>query len=140
MDAILSELVRQRAAHCCEYCRLPQPLSSIPFEIDHIISRKHHGTSAPENLALSYFYCNSYKGPNIAGRDPESGALVLLYHPRSDVWDEHFQWDGPALTGRTPIGRTTIDVLGINAPDCVLLRASLIREGLFPPPKPIPTS
>jgi hypothetical protein len=40
MDASLIELVRGRAAQCCEYCRLPQTLSSIPFEIDHIVSRK----------------------------------------------------------------------------------------------------
>jgi 5-methylcytosine-specific restriction endonuclease McrA len=73
MDASLIALIRDRAARCCEYCRLPQVLSSIPFEIDHIISRKHRGESTPENLALSCFYCNSYKGPNIAGKNISNG-------------------------------------------------------------------
>jgi hypothetical protein len=136
MDAALIELVRDRAAQCCEYCQLPQTLSSIPFEIDHIVSRKHRGPSTPENLAFSCFYCNSYKGPNIAGIDPESGQLSRLYHPRSDRWGEHLRWSGATLTGLTPIGRTTVEVLGINSPDCVRLRASLIRERLFPPRLP----
>jgi hypothetical protein len=30
--------VRQRAAGRCEYCRLPQKATHIPFEIDHIIN------------------------------------------------------------------------------------------------------
>jgi HNH endonuclease len=139
MDAILAELVRKRAAHCCEYCRLPQSVSSIPFEIDHVIARKHNGNTVPGNLAYSCFYCNSRKGPNIAGLDPDTGELSPLYHPRLDRWDEHFRWDGPLLVGRTPLGRSTIAVLGINEPDCVLLRASLIREGVFPPSGSDPT-
>ena len=40
----------------CEYCQLPQASPSIPFEIDHIIARKHGGTTVAENLALSCFY------------------------------------------------------------------------------------
>jgi hypothetical protein len=136
MDAALVELIYRRASHCCEYCRLPQTLSSVPFEIDHVVSKKHHGASILENLALSCFYCNSFKGPNIAGIDLESGQLSRLYHPRSDHWDEHFKWNGALLFGLTPVGRTTIDVLGINSPDCVRLRASLIREGVFPPSRP----
>ncbi len=136
MDAALIEVVRERAARCCDYCHLSQTLSSIPFEIDPIVSRKHRGASTPENLAFSRFYCNSHKGPNIAGIDPESGPLSRLYHPRSDSWGEHFRWSGATLAGLTPIGRTTIEVLGINSPDCVRLRMSLIREGLFPPSQP----
>jgi hypothetical protein len=36
------------------------------------------------------------------------------------------------LTGRTAIGRTTIDVLVMNAPERVELRRLLMRAGLFP--------
>jgi hypothetical protein len=138
MDTLLAEHVRERAARCCEYCHLPQSVSSIPFEVDHIVARKHNGLTISENLALSCFYCNSHKGPNIAGMDPDTWQLSRLYHPRSDRWDEHFRWEGPTLVGVSPIGRTTIGVLGINEPDCVLLRTSLIREGVFPPPAPRP--
>ncbi|XXY49893.1 HNH endonuclease signature motif containing protein [Sorangium sp. So ce269] len=132
MDTSLVALVAQRANAVCEYCQLPQPLSSIPFEIDHIIAQKHGGVTVPENLGFACFYCNSYKGPNIAGIDPESGRIVRLYHPRKDRWSKHFRWDGPLLVGISAIGRATIAVLAINHPDAVALRASLIEEGVFP--------
>jgi hypothetical protein len=48
-------------------------------------------------LALSCFYCNSAKGANIAGRDPETGQLTRLYHPRVDAWHEHFSWSAETL-------------------------------------------
>ncbi|MGK3962906.1 HNH endonuclease [Sorangium sp. So ce118] len=132
MDTSLVALVTQRANAVCEYCQLPQSLSSIPFEIDHIIAQKHGGVTVPENLGFACFYCNSYKGPNIAGIDPESGRIVRLYNPRKDRWSKHFRWDGPLLVGISAIGRATIAVLAINHPDAVALRASLIEEGVFP--------
>jgi hypothetical protein len=133
MDQATLALVWQRASASCEYCQLPQSLSSIPFEIDHIIAQKHGGATELANLALSCFYCNSYKGPNIAGLDPESKRIIRLYHPRKDTWTKHFQWDGPVLWGRTAVGRATIIVLAINHPDAIAVRQALIEEGSFPP-------
>ena len=64
-----------------------------------------------ENLAWACIDCNSYKGSNIAGIDPDSKAeVVRLFHPRQDRWEEHFEWDDARLVGRTPIARATIDV------------------------------
>jgi hypothetical protein len=68
--------------------------------------------------------------------DPETKVLTRLFHPRDDQWDDHFAWNGPVLTGRTAIGRTTIDVLFMNAPERVELRMLLMRAGLFPPITP----
>jgi len=112
---------------------MPQQYDTLTFQIDHIIARKHHGTGDPENLALACFACNNHKGPNIAGIDPATNEVVLLFHPRRDSWDDHFEWHGAMLVGRTPIGRATIDVLGINLPYRVQLRQMLILEGVFPP-------
>jgi 5-methylcytosine-specific restriction endonuclease McrA len=61
MDVALTRLVWQRAKHCCEYCQLSQQFDDRPFEIDHIISRKHQGAGVAGNLALSCFRCNSFK-------------------------------------------------------------------------------
>ena len=116
-----------------EYCQLPQSLSSIPFEIDHIIARKHNGPTDEANLALSCFYCNSYKGPNIAGIDPATGQITRLYNPRNDLWRIHFDWNGPILFGLTDVGRATITVLAINHSDAVAFRKALIEEGISPP-------
>jgi len=52
----LIALVRQRARECCEYCHLPQAHSAIPFELDHIIAKKHQGPTTEENLALACFF------------------------------------------------------------------------------------
>ncbi len=81
MEQALTTLVWQRAHAACEYCRLPQSLSPIPFEIDHIIAQKHGGATDATNLALACFYCNSFKGPNIAGIDPVSRRIARLYKP-----------------------------------------------------------
>ena len=107
-------------------------MSPLTHQVDHIIARKHQGETVAANLALACFFCNSYKGPNIAGVDPESGRIVRLYHPRKDRWARHFAWDGPWLRGQGRIGRTTIAVLEMNRPEFVAWREVLIREGSFP--------
>jgi hypothetical protein len=128
--------VRRRAHERCEYCQLPQAHSAVPFEIDHVIARKHGGTTTDDNLALACFYCNSAKGPNIAGLDPISGQLAPLFNPRRQSWVRHFRWDGPRLVGRTRTGRATIAVLAVNDPAFVLLRQELIAAGQFLPAEP----
>ena len=127
MDEALRQLVRQRAADRCEYCQLPAEYTDAPFQVDHVIAEKHHGPTVEENLAWSCFYCNSFKGPNISGRDERTGAIVRLFHPRSDVWTEHFQWAGPVLIALTDVGRATIDVLRINDPDALEFRRLLLE-------------
>lgn len=42
------------------------------------------------------------------------------------------EWDGAALRAKTAIGRATIEVLAINAPDAIAVREALIEEGVFP--------
>lgn len=133
MGLHVRQVVWERANSICEYCRMPSSLHPIPFEIDHIIALKHGGATQLDNLALSCFPCNTYKGPNIAGLDPQTDEVMRLFHPRKDRWEEHFTWEGPRLHGLTPTGRATIEVLEINHPDHVALRIALMREGLFPP-------
>jgi hypothetical protein len=57
-------------------------LDYLPFQVDHSIARKHGGRASENNLALACFYCNSFKGPNIAGLDPDTGEVVRLFHRR----------------------------------------------------------
>ncbi len=132
----LERLVRRRALGCCEYCGLPEQYSSAPFQMDHIIAEQHSGPTVPSNLALACYACNHHKGPNLGGVDPRTGAKTWLFHPRRHKWSRHFAWDGAVLKGRTPIGRTTIAVLAINAPHRIAQRAALLAEGVFLKPKP----
>jgi HNH endonuclease len=127
----LFQLVWDRANSICEYCLLPQKFSHLTFEVDHIIAASHGGATLAHNLALTCFYCNRYKGPNIAGIDPVSRKLLPLFHPRRHKWKRHFRYDGPMLFGLTRIGRATIAVLHINDPDAVALREALIDSGAW---------
>jgi hypothetical protein len=129
------EIVRQvwqRARLCCEYCHLPASAVLAPFQIDHIIARQHGGSNDPDNLALCCIHCNRYKGPNVAGIDPNTSELVPLFHPRRDVWTEHFQWSGAELRALTASARATLQVLFMNDPEVVDLRCELMQEGVFP--------
>jgi hypothetical protein len=110
---------------------MPSEHDPLPFQVDHIIAEQHGGETVLVNLAWSCLHCNKHKGPNIAGLDPVSGQLVLLYHPRRQRWERHFAWDGPILVGRTRVGRATIRVLAINDPDFVALRAELMDEKTY---------
>ena len=133
MNVRLERLVWRRAQRACEYCQLPKEYDELPFQIDHILARKHGGLTTAQNLALACFPCNNHKGPNIAGRDPLTERIVPLFHPRRHRWRQHFLWDGPFLEARTAIGRATIAVLEINLPHRVNLRQALIEENVFPP-------
>jgi hypothetical protein len=130
--ASIRETVWQRALGRCEYCQMPQSLTLLPHELDHIIAQQHHGATELENLALACARCNAFKGPNLTGIDPRTGLIVRLFHPRRDLWHEHFHWQGSVLEGLTDIARATIDVLAINEPERVLHRKLLIISGESP--------
>jgi hypothetical protein len=133
MDAALIRMIWGRARRCCEYCLMPQECDDTPFEIDHIIARKHRGPTVASNLALSCYHCNAFKGSDIGSRDRQTRALTPLLNPRRHKWEKHFRWQNGVLLGRTAIGRVTVILLNINDPFRVELRAMLIEEGKFPP-------
>lgn len=92
------------------------------LQIEHVIPKKHGGADDEENLALACVDCNLHKGANLTGIDPDTGIVTELFHPRRDVWDEHFQWDGVFITGVTPAGRTTVRVLELNKSERIDVR------------------
>lgn len=105
-------------------------MAELRFQVDHVVAEKHRGPTSLDNLSWACYRCNSHKGPNLAGIDDRTGAMERLFNPRTDIWNDHFRWAGPKLCGKTPQGRTTINVLCINRPDTLLLRRSLIAEGI----------
>ncbi len=134
MDSKTQNAVRLRAAGACECCRTPMFYFRERFSFDHIIARQHGGQSTLENLAFCCMRCNRHKGSNLAGCDPTTGDIVLLFNPRIDVWSEHFEWQTAILAGRTPRGRATVSTLNMNAFARIASREELRKEGLFPPP------
>jgi hypothetical protein len=67
--------------------------------------------------------------------------MTALFNPRTDQWDEHFSPEffgspplGIAIRGLTPVGRTTVQVLGLNDEMRQSLRYELWIEGLYEAP------
>lgn len=133
MNDALRALVRSRSNGYCEYCKMPEVCDRLPFQPDHIIAEKHNGVTEESNLAWSCYDCNLYKGPNIAGIDPQSGAVTPLFDPRRHTWREHFQFSEGVIEGLTPQGRATVATLRINLSRRIALRVDLVAEGVYPP-------
>jgi len=130
MDSDLRASVRRRADNRCEYCRLPQSaVPMAPFHVEHIIAKQHGGQDELANLALACDRCNLHKGPNLSGVDPQTGNVVLLFHPRKNAWEENFCQQSAQILGLTATGRATVRLLDMNARRRVELRANLATLG-----------
>jgi hypothetical protein len=111
----LRRLVEERADYQCEYCQLPGDISFYPHEVDHVVALKHRGETVPDNLAYACWRCNRYKGSDLGSFDPQTNEFSFLFNPRTQGWDEHFVLDGARIVGRTPEGRTTVELLQLNS-------------------------
>ena len=132
MDVATRALVKHRAGNRCEYCLIRQEHTETTHHIEHITARQHRGSDDPSNLALSCIHCNSHKGPNLTGIDPETNELSSLFNPRQDAWPEHFTVRGAAIAGLTATGRATVYVLAMNARHRLNVRTELVAQGLYP--------
>lgn len=123
ISAATRDAIRRRARDHCEYCGLPQVAEpQTRFHVEHILARQHGGTDDAANLALACHRCNRHKGPNLSAIDPVGHAPTLLFHPRRDVWEEHFRAEQFTIVGLTAAGRATAALLQMNTPVRVELR------------------
>ena len=92
-------------------------------------------TDAILNLALSCSCCNGSKATKIAAIDPITKKEVPLFHPRKEVWSDHFAWseDYLKIVGKTATGRATVAALKMNQKVTVNLRR--VTMGLTHPPE-----
>lgn len=127
----LRRLVYARAAGRCEYCRIDERYTGKTHEVDHIYAEKHGGETHEGNLCLSCFTCNRYKGSDLCSLDPLTGEISRLFHPRTDIWDEHFDLIEGKIQGKTPQGRVLAKVLQFNELDRLTERRALIRIGRY---------
>lgn len=136
MASDLSEKLRaeisRRAGERCEYCLIHQDDAAFPHQVDHIVSRKHGGSSTLDNLAYACVICNRYKGSDVASIDPRSRNVVRLFDPRRDRWKEHFRLAAAQIEPITNIGETTVRLLRFNAPERILERDLLQNLGRYP--------
>ena len=128
----MRQIVASRANFVCEYCLIAEEDAYFRFQVEHIISRKHGGSSELENLALACVFCNRYKGSDIATLKPETDELVRFYNPRTMRWCEHFHLNGVVIESLTDVGEATIRILQMNTDERILERQVLSRRGRYP--------
>lgn len=131
----LRQLIERDAGDRCGYCLSSSRLTGVPLVLEHLTPVAEGGVTTRENLWLSCYRCNEFKGRSTHAVDPVSGAEVLLFNPRRESWAAHFQWsvDGTRIVGVTPIGRATVEVLRLNNDVIVAARRRWVAAGWHPP-------
>ena len=127
--------VFEHAHDCCEYCLSQAQFAVESFFVEHIVPAIRGGKIELDNLALSCQGCNNHRYTKIEGRDPATGELTPLYHPRRQPWQEHFAWndDYTLIIGLTATGRATVAALQLNRENLIRLRWVLYAMGQHPP-------
>lgn len=132
----LARLVRSDAGDLRGYCLCAETMLGIAHEMEHIVPEAAGGETIRENLWIACRRCNSFKSSRCDAQDQVSGKTAPLFHPRKNVWIEHFRWssDGTLIVGLTASGRATVDALQLNHPLIVAAREMWVRIGVHPPP------
>jgi len=129
----LREEVTLRAGNRCEYCRLSQLGQEALFHMDHVTPRAAAGPTTADNLALACVSCSLRKWARQTATDPDSGAEVPLFNPRTQAWAEHFRWDGERVVPLTPTAPATVAALALNRPVILAIRQEEAVRGRHPP-------
>ncbi len=130
----IRDKIKKAANNACEYCKAIRTYSSSPFAIEHITPVAKKGSNKFENLAYSCNNCNHAKHTATSAIDPITNNEVPLFHPRNQIWQNHFKWtaDFLVMEGLTPVGRATIIKLKTNRLENFNLRTVLV--GIAHPP------
>jgi HNH endonuclease len=135
ISELLQLQVRQRANFLCEFCHACEKWQYVKFTVDHSLPLSLGGSDALSNLALACFHCNRQKTNRTDVIDPASGILVPLFHPRQQIWNDHFTWsaDGLRILGLTPVGRATVALLELNRDRVIGIRQADLLVDRHPP-------
>ena len=126
--------VAVRADFRCEYCHAPEQVFNFTFDVEHIQPRSAEGDDSMDNLALACESCNLFKSNIVAVEDEIERRQVPLFHPRRDLWEQHFLFDSEEaiVQGLTAIGRATVTQLRFNSSFQVRARRQWMRLNLYP--------
>ena len=114
----------------CAYCRIHVSIACEPLHREHIVHKDEHPQweFLPENLCVSCYWCNVYKGTTEVLENPrttaypKSGDGFKIIHPLYDKFSDHIELIGDVLyRGKTEKGIFTIDT-------CHLYRVDLAEE------------
>jgi hypothetical protein len=126
-----SLLLPVKSGMCCEYCLVDREDTFFGLVFDCLIAEKHLF------FPLRHMYhvcltCDRFQGSDIATLDANTRDLLRLFHPRQDVWKEHFELEGVKIFGKTQIGEATVRLLRLNLEERLLERELLQSLGRYP--------
>lgn len=110
-----------------------QSLQGATFHVEHIVPHARGGAPDLDNLAWACPSCNLHKADRTAVSLPGVAEQVPLFNPRTDAWNEHFEWDDYSVRGKTDVGRATVLALNLNHERRLRIRQAEQLFGLFPP-------
>lgn len=128
----LRRVVTGRANRICEYCLIHEADTWLGCQVDHVISEKHGGQTAADNLAYACVLCNQRKGTDL-GSISASGKYVRFFNPRLDRWEEHFRLAGAVIVPLREIGEVTERIFQLNVAERLVEREALQAIGRYPP-------
>jgi hypothetical protein len=105
---------------------------SLGCQVDHIISLKHGGPTAADNLAYACVFCNLQKGTDLGSIVWRTGELVRLFNPRRDRWADNFRLNEAVIEPITDIGEVTARILQFNSKERIEERQFFIRTSRYP--------
>ena len=131
----LDEEIRNEAKNRCGYCLGEQKYIFAWLEIEHIFPRAKGGKSDKENLWLACSFCNTYKSSQTVITDPKTKRKVLLFNPRYQNWENHFEFDNDNATiiGKKMCGRATVIAFKMNNDLALVTRKNWVAVGWYPP-------
>lgn len=131
----LRRRVFETARFRCGYCQISQRVIGPLLEIEHILPEARGGSSVETNLWIACPRCNKHKSDRVEGIDPLTRSVARFFNPRTDHWQEHFEWieAGAMVQGKTPVGRATVHAFDMNNLDTVTARRLWIAAGWHPP-------
>lgn len=131
----MRQAILVRAQNRCEYCQSRFDYTTETFAVEHVVPVSRGGSNAQENLAFSCSGCNGHKYNKTEAPDPLDGTTVPLFNPRTQIWQEHFCWQGDyaqMIDGLTLTGRATVEALRMNRPGLMHIRQLLYSIGQHP--------
>ena len=131
----LKKSIRRESLDRCGYCKSRQDLVPVILQIDHIMPLSIGGSDDEANLWLLCPSCNLAKGKHSEGQDELTDKIVPLFNPRTQNWNEHFEWSSDTLSimGKSAVGRVTVRIAKLNSDLHRRVRANWIRAGVHPP-------
>jgi 5-methylcytosine-specific restriction endonuclease McrA len=77
--------IAEEAKYRYGYCQTQEVVSGIPLTVEHMTPKAKGGSDDSANLWLSCRLHNEKKGIFIEAMDPETGDLVSLFNPRTQM-------------------------------------------------------